>query len=44
MPTMIEAAAPIRSEYSQEGTGWIGYVFGCIIGLTGFCGMLWLAS
>jgi hypothetical protein len=41
---MIEAAAPILSHHAKEDAGWPRYFFGCLMGLIGFCCMLWLAS
>jgi hypothetical protein len=44
MSSMIEAAAPFHSKHKQGDAGWARYCFGCAMGLTAFCGMLWLAS
>jgi hypothetical protein len=41
---MIEAALPLRSRPYQNKVGWVRHLIGCTIGMTAFCGLLWLAS
>jgi hypothetical protein len=41
---MNEAAMPLRSRNYQNKVGWVRYLIGCAIGITAFCGLLWLAS
>jgi predicted DNA-binding transcriptional regulator AlpA len=41
---MNEAAMPRPSKIYQNKVGWVRYLIGCAIGMTAFCGLLWLAS